>query len=609
MKAALKTAGLAFALLLINNSLFAQSSPNILWVLTDDQRYDAISAFNQMLHGRDSSELGYVASPRVDQLAAQGTTFINTYCQAMGCAPSRASMMYGRYPFRSGVYEFEYHNNNAEHCAPSLPEQMAQLGYQTLHVGKLGFRIKTIKEGQVRPHPVFQQSIYFKDLGKDRLTDWGKDWFYELDGKPLAEPIKNLEYFITPDGERHFVSEQLSKPGMKYAGVAQKMQADYDMLRHYNDGKEESLYQGMIISGVSTQPAGKTRDGYYAHFFGEFLEHESDTFAAGRKSFTGVDPSKPLFAHIGFDFPHTPVLPPAEFRKRFQQHSYQVPLFDEKELETMPKQLQKQVRSKSSNHFSEEDKQKMIQDYFAFCAYGDQLVGQAADDFIAYSEEQEQPWMIVYVCGDHGWKLNDHGAVSKFTTWEVDSHNPIIVISSDKKTFPAGKVVRDFTEFVDVAPTILAAAGANLDAVPYAYLDGLDLATVAAQSVPARDYVIGESHAVTGPRAYLRTKDYVFSMQTRPNKERGKNFDWARNATYAELDPALYHMASDPKEVNNLAFDPHYQNVANKMKEKLINIVLGDGRVEVNWGPKADGTTVYYSNFAPGAHDGKFKLK
>ena len=209
------------------------------------------------------------------------------------------------------------------------------------------------------------------------MTDWGKDWFYELDGKKLEEPIKNLEYFITPDGERHFVSEQLSEPGMKYAGTAEKLQTHYDVLRHYNPPHAESLYKGMIISGVSPQPAGKTRDGYYAHFFGEYLQQENTTFNAGSKTFSGVDPSKPLFAHIGFDFPHTPVLPPASFRERFQQYTYQVPDFEEKEFATMPKQLQKQVRSKYSDHFSVEDKQKMIQDYYAFCAYGDQLVGQA----------------------------------------------------------------------------------------------------------------------------------------------------------------------------------------------------------------------------------------
>ena len=123
-----------------------------------------------------------------------------------------------------------------------------------------------------------------------------------------------------------------------------------------------------------------------------------------------------------------------------------------------------------------------------------------------------------------------------------------------------------------------------------------------------RDYVIGESHAVIGPRAFIRTKDYVFSMQTRPDKTRGRDMDWARTASYKELDPALYHMPSDPHEVNNLAFDPDHQVVAQKLKSKLLNIVLGDNRIEVGWGSKADGTNVFRSNFAPGAHDRQLDL-
>jgi arylsulfatase A-like enzyme len=303
------------------------------------------------------------------------------------------------------------------------------------------------------------------------------------------------------------------------------------------------------------------------------------------------------------------VLPPTEFRKRFQQHTYNVPSLGDNEMETMPEQLKKQVRNGHSDHFTDAEKQAMVQDYYAFCAYGDTLVGQAADAFVEYSESQQQPWTIVYVCGDHGWKLNDHGSVSKFTPWDVDSHNPIIVVSSDKQAFPAGKVVRDFAEFVDIAPTILAAGGAKLDDEKYEYLDGVDLAEVVSGEATPRDYVVGESHAVTGPRAFIRTKEYVFSMQTRPDRERGKNMDWALNASYKELDPALYHMPSDPGEVKNLAFSPKHQQVAMVMKEKLMNIVLGDNRIEVDWGDnKALGTTVYRSNFAPGAHDGKLVL-
>ena len=585
-----------------------QQQPNVLWILTDDQRYDAIRAFNKILRGQEMSELGYVESPQIDKLVRQGTTFINTYCQATGCAPSRSTMHLGRYPFRSGVYEFEYYNNNAEHCKPTLPEQMAHMGYQTIMIGKQGVRIKTIEDGKSRPFEMYQTNVSFKELRKDGLTGWGKDWFYELDGVKLDKPLKDVRFFVTPDGKFEYVHEELEASNPKYKGTARMTMEKYDLLRHYNSKKPKSDFEGGILSGVSSQPAGKTRDGYYASIFKDFLDSENEKFVAGSRTFDGVDTSKPLFCHIGFDFPHTPVLPPASYRERFAQKQYKVPAFDESELETMPDQFRALAVQSYSDHFTDEEKQKMIQDYYAFCAYGDDLVGQAAEAFIAYSQKQKQEWMIMFVCGDHGWKLNDHGAVSKFSSWDIDSHNPIVVVSSDKKKFPAGKVVKDFTEFVDIAPTFMAAAGADLKSKDYQYLDGFDLAQIASGKAIKRDYILGESHAVTGPRAYIRTKEYVFSMKTRPDKTRGKDMEWARSASYKDLDPALYHMPSDPHEINNLAFDKQYESIAMKMKEKLINIVLGDNRVEVGWGQAADGTTVFRSNFAPGSHDHKLKL-
>ena len=584
-----------------------QQKPNVLWILTDDQRYDAVRAFNQMIDGREMSALGYVESPNVDRMARMGTTFINTYCQAAGCAPSRSSMHLGRYPFRSGVYEFEYYNNNAEHMRPTIPEQMADLGYQTVHIGKLGIRMKTVDNGKIKTPNLYGQSFDFKSLRKDGLTAWGKDWFNEVDGIKLDERLQ-FRFFVTPEGKFEWVNEEFEENYPAYKGTARMTMKKYDIIRHYKKGKKMSDFDGSIISGVSSREAGKTRDGYYAEIFDEFLDNENKKFEVGSQTFDGVDTSKPLFCHIGFDFPHTPVLPPADYRERFQKHQYEIPEFDEKELKTMPAQQRNQVMNGYSDHLPSETKQKMIQDYYAFCAYGDALVGQTVDAFIKYSEEKNQPYMIVYVCGDHGWKLNDHGSISKFSYWEMDTHNPIIVISSDKKSFPAGKVVRDYTEFVDIAPTIISAGGGNIKTEKFDYLDGLDLKAVASGEAPVRDYIIGEAHAVTGPRAFIRTKDYVFSMQTRPNKNRGENMDWALNATYEDLDPALHYIPKDPKEVNNLAFDKNYQKVAMMLKDKLINIVLGDDRVEVAWGQKADGTQIFRSDFAPEAHDYKLNL-
>ncbi|WP_298369267.1 sulfatase-like hydrolase/transferase [uncultured Lutibacter sp.] len=608
------------AILISNKTIIAQQEkPNVLYILTDDQRYDAIPAFNKMLHGREESALGYVESPNVDRLANMGTTFINTFCQAQGCAPSRASMHTGRYPFRSGVYQFEYFNNNTDNSYPLLPEEMAKLGYQTMHVGKLGVRIRTLENNNAVKFPLYQVDIDSKIVENEGLPEWGKQSLVtEVNGIKLKKPLRNVTYFKDEDGTIYYKSEKLEKDNPKLAGMAKEAFDKYELFYKYNKkkGQPQSVFNKGVLAGVSPQPSGKTRDGHYTTSFVNYLKNANKKFKVGTQTFEGVNSAKPLFAHIGYDFPHTPVLPPKEYRERFQKYTYKIPELTDEEFKKMAKAFQKRVTSSYSDDFTDEEKQKMVQDYYAFCAYGDNLIGQATEAFIKYSNTKKQPWMIVYVCGDHGWKLNEHGSITKNTPWEMDSHNPIIVVSSDKKKFPAGKVVRDFTEFVDIAPTVLKAAGANLQNKKFNHLDGLDLEKIASGIIPARDYVLGESHHSIGPRAYIRTKDYMFSVKTRPSSKRGVNMNWAMEATYKELDPALYHTTKDPNEINNVAFDPKYKKIAMKMKKKLLDIVIGDGRAEINWGgdnfgksTKAIGTKVYRNNTTVGAHDYKLKLQ
>ena len=122
-----------FALVLLAPALSFADQPNVLWLLTDDQRYDSIRAFNRILNQREHSELGYVESPNVDRLARMGTTFINSYCHSAVCAPSRAAMHYGRYPFRSGIYAFEYHNNNGRSHVLLFGSCLCLTTHQSIH--------------------------------------------------------------------------------------------------------------------------------------------------------------------------------------------------------------------------------------------------------------------------------------------------------------------------------------------------------------------------------------------------------------------------------------------------------------------------------------------
>ena len=62
--------------------------PNILWLCTDQQRYDTIRSLGNEL----------IRTPNIDSLVANGVAFTQAYCQSPVCTPSRASFLTGRYP-------------------------------------------------------------------------------------------------------------------------------------------------------------------------------------------------------------------------------------------------------------------------------------------------------------------------------------------------------------------------------------------------------------------------------------------------------------------------------------------------------------------------------
>lgn len=74
-------------------------SPNVIVILADDLGYNGLS-----LHGRGLAD-GSVKTPNIDAIAQQGVEFLNGYAGNATCAPSRASIMTGRYATRFG-FEF-----------------------------------------------------------------------------------------------------------------------------------------------------------------------------------------------------------------------------------------------------------------------------------------------------------------------------------------------------------------------------------------------------------------------------------------------------------------------------------------------------------------------
>ena len=77
-------------LLVLGSAAVAADKPNILIIFTDDQGYADLACY-----GNEKNK-----TPRLDQLAKEGTRFTSFYSQTV-CGPSRSALLTGRYPIRS----------------------------------------------------------------------------------------------------------------------------------------------------------------------------------------------------------------------------------------------------------------------------------------------------------------------------------------------------------------------------------------------------------------------------------------------------------------------------------------------------------------------------
>ena len=579
----------------------SQSQPNILWIVTDDHRADALACFNEATTGEKESALGYVSSPNLDQLAKEGALFVNAFCNSPACGPSRGSMLSGRYPFKSGHYSFNPTHQAPDFTKPTFPQELQKSGYNTALFGKDGCYIFQWGPGQgFKNAHHYNSSVSFKhDLQKHDIGDFWNQPVY------LKNTWKNLgteERVKYPDGtiENYFISKKEGEISDEDKKLKKRIEKDYEILRAYKRYNKD-----LIIGGQNPLPAGETIDAKIVEEFQSYLENQDGsykrTWGENRK---GAESGKPLMINLGFHLPHTPVLPPKSFRDTFKKKSYRVPDFDAKDLNKYTPQMKKLYKNLNMHEMSYEDKIQAIQDYYAFCAYGDALIGEAVNSFKKYCKKNNQEYLILFTVGDHGWHLGEQGIEAKFGPWEKSTKGAMILVSSDTSKVPQGIVQNQLIEYVDIAPTLLKTAGVSIEKKQYDYLDGVDLYEFVGNDKEVREYVLGEIHLVAGPRAYLRCKDFAFSMRTRPQRKLtpNQNLKWALECSVKEAELALYDLRNDPNERKNVATDKKYKKLATWFREKLGNIVLGDGRIECDWSQE---NTYKKSDFAKGSDDKK----
>lgn len=104
----------------------AEKRPNIIFILTDDQRWDSVGFMGHKI----------VKTPNLDTLANDGVVFENAFVTSAICTPSRACYMLGQYERRHGVNFNSGTAMSAEAWAKSYPVLLRENGYFTGYIGK-----------------------------------------------------------------------------------------------------------------------------------------------------------------------------------------------------------------------------------------------------------------------------------------------------------------------------------------------------------------------------------------------------------------------------------------------------------------------------------------
>ena len=166
--------------------------PNFLFILTDDQRWDAMGVVQREMgeHGR----FPWLKTPNLDRLAAEGVRFRNAFVVNSLCAPSRATFLTGQYGHANGVV-----NNHTAFPLGNVTHAslLRAAGYRTAYCGKWHM-------GQQPERPGFDFAASF--LGQGRYTDC------PIVVNGVTTPSKGWVDDVTTDYLLQFLRENKDRP-------------------------------------------------------------------------------------------------------------------------------------------------------------------------------------------------------------------------------------------------------------------------------------------------------------------------------------------------------------------------------------------------------------
>jgi arylsulfatase A len=123
----LKTAGMATCAPFLARAMAPPKPPNIVFIYADDLGYGDLGVYGS-----------HIRTPNLDQMSAEGVRFTQFYSANPVCSPSRAALLTGRYPTRTGVPKvlFPTDTTGLDDSETTIAQMLKQQDYSTICIGK-----------------------------------------------------------------------------------------------------------------------------------------------------------------------------------------------------------------------------------------------------------------------------------------------------------------------------------------------------------------------------------------------------------------------------------------------------------------------------------------
>ncbi|NOZ19584.1 MAG: sulfatase [Planctomycetes bacterium] len=379
----------------------AKGKPNVLFIAVDDLRPQT------KCYGMEK-----MITPNIDKLARTGTMFKRAYCQQAVCSPSRTSLLTGRRPDTTRVYDLQTHFRLYLPDVVTLPQHFKNSGYHTQGFSK----------------------IYHGGL--DDPYSWSvKHW------RPSGPSYLKPESLAIMQKQREEIKKE------KLGRATQVLKRDKKTGMKLKITRPKFRVRGPAWEDPDCAdnglPDGKTTDEVI-----RVMREVKD---------------KPFFLAAGFLKPHLPFIAPKKYYDLYPKGSLTLAdnPFPPKDCPKIALHNSGELRAYSDiprkGKISDEKALELIHGYYACTSYIDVQVGRLLDELDRLGLAEKT---VVILWGDHGWQLGEHGLWCKHTNFETSARAPMICRSPGQKS--PGVASNALTEFVDIYPSLCELCGLPL---------------------------------------------------------------------------------------------------------------------------------------------------